>query len=182
MRNRRTTLVTTAVVGVAAATAVGAVALGAGSSVGYATGSTPSSAAGTGRGTGSGPAVLHATTTAVQGTAERILVDAEGDPLYTYRPDTATTSRVSGQLAVLWPPLVARTASVRGATGRLTTVSTAHGSQVAYNGHLLYTFVQDRPGQVTGQGVQDFFVATPGLRPLASTGAGTSAAPTGGGY
>ena len=36
-----------------------------------------------------------------------------------------------------------------------------HGGQVAYNGHLLYTFVSDRKGVVTGQGVQDFFVATP---------------------
>ena len=38
-----------------------------------------------------------------------------------------------------------------------------HGDQVAYNGHLLYTFADDQPGQVTGQGVQGFFVATPGL-------------------
>ena len=38
-----------------------------------------------------------------------------------------------------------------------------HGNQVEYNGHLLYTFVTDRPGVVTGQGVQNFFVATPGL-------------------
>jgi hypothetical protein len=28
---------------------------------------------------------------------------------------------------------------------------------------LLYTFIEDRPGHVTGQGVQNFFVATPGL-------------------
>jgi hypothetical protein len=46
---------------------------------------------------------------------------------------------------------------------------------VAYNGHFLYTFVADSPGHVTGQGVQNFFVATPG------TVAGTSntAAPAG---
>ena len=66
-----------------------------------------------------------------------------------------------------------------------------HGNQVAYNGHLLYTFADDQAGQVTGQGVQGFFVATPGLTPLAgsstagsSTTAGTApAAPSGsGGY
>jgi hypothetical protein len=34
---------------------------------------------------------------------------------------------------------------------------------VQYNGHFLYTFVEDSPGHVTGQGVQNFFIATPGL-------------------
>jgi Secreted repeat of unknown function len=50
-----------------------------------------------------------------------------------------------------------------------------HGDQVAYNGHLLYTFADDQPGQVTGQGVQGFFVATPGL--TAITGSPAPAAP-----
>ena len=66
----------------------------------------------------------------------------------------------------------------------------AHGDQVAYNGHLLYTFAGDQAGQVTGQGVQGFFVATPGLTPIAgssaagsSTTAGTApAASSGSGY
>ena len=181
MRNRRTTLVTTAAVGVAAAVAVGAVTLGAGSSAGSSAGysrpSTPSAASG--HGTPS-RVTLHTATASVDGTTRRILVDAAGQPLYTYRPDTATTSHVAGELAVLWPPLVARTATARGATGDVSTVSTANGSQVAYNGHLLYTFVQDEPGQVTGQGVQDFFVATPDLSPLTSPGSGS--APVGGGY
>ena len=49
----------------------------------------------------------------------------------------------------------------------------------------LYTFVDDRAGQVTGQGVQGFFVATPGLTPLtgSSTSTGTvPATPSGTGY
>lgn len=50
-----------------------------------------------------------------------------------------------------------------GVSGRLTVVQDAHGGQVAYNGHLLYTFTGDQPGRVTGQGFQDFLVATPGL-------------------
>ena len=48
-------------------------------------------------------------------------------------------------------------------------LSDAHGQQVAYNGHLLYTFASDRAGQVSGQGFQSFFVATPGLGPIASS-------------
>ena len=52
-----------------------------------------------------------------------------------------------------------------------------HGNQVAYNGHLLYTFADDHPGQVSGQGVHGFFVATPGLTPIAgSSTAGSSTA------
>ena len=62
-----------------------------------------------------------------------------------------------------------------GLTGKLTAVMDIHGSQIAYNGHLLYTFADDQPGQVTGQGVQSFFVATPGL--TAITGSPAPAAP-----
>jgi len=57
----------------------------------------------------------------------------------------------------------------------------AHGQQVAYNGHLLYTFASDRAGQVSGQGFQNFFVATPGLTPLTSSAGTAPAAPAGGG-
>jgi predicted lipoprotein with Yx(FWY)xxD motif len=170
MRNPRTTI---AIVVLAVATTLAGVsiALTAGgstrtySAVGTrsATSSAPSSA------NGSAAATLHTATATVQGTRERILVDAKGLPLYIYKPDTATKSLVTGQLAVLWPPLVASAPHADGASGRLTVVSTSSGQQVAYNGHFLYTFVQDTPGHVTGQGVQDFFVATPGISPNAST-------------
>ena len=58
-------------------------------------------------------------------------------------------------------------------------------SQVAYNGHLLCTFMYDRPGQVNGQDFQNFFVATPGIAPIATSPASTGtvpALPPGGGY
>ena len=125
-------------------------------------------------------ATLHTAIATVQGTTETILVDAHGLPLYIYKPDTATTSHVSGQLAALWPPLVASAPSASGASGRLTSATTSNGQQVSYNGHFLYTFVQDSPGHVTGQGVQDFFVATPNLTSDAASSA--SAASSGNGY
>src|SRR6516162_6751334 len=85
------------------------------------------------------------------------------------------------------PATVAGTAATTaaGPGGKLTVVNDAHGHQVAYNGHLLYTFVSDHAGQVTGQGVQNFFVATPGLTPITGspTPAGTvPAAPPANGY
>ena len=60
-----------------------------------------------------------------------------------------------------------------------------NGQQVTYNGHPLYTFVDDHAGQVTGQGVQNFFVATPGLAQItggAAQGSPMPPAGSGGGY
>jgi predicted lipoprotein with Yx(FWY)xxD motif len=126
----------------------------------------------------------------VAGKTETILVNGTGLPLYFYLPDTATKSNVTGGLASLWPPLTSASPTATGITGQLAAVKDIHGDQVAYHGHLLYTFADDHAGQVTGQGVQGFFVATPGLTPLAgsstagsSTTAGTApAAPSGSGY
>ena len=121
----------------------------------------------------------------VAGTTETILVNSSGLPLYFYRPDTAATSLVTGGVAALWPALTSAAPTAAGAPDTLTVVNDAHGHQVAYNGHLLYTFVSDHPGQVTGQGVQNFFVATPGLTPITGspTPAGTvPAAPAAPGY
>jgi predicted lipoprotein with Yx(FWY)xxD motif len=111
----------------------------------------------------------------VGGKPETILVNSQGLPLYYYLPDTAAKSVVTGGLAALWPPLTSASPAATGLTGKLTAVMDIHGDQVAYNGHLLYTFADDQVGQVTGQGVQGFFVATPGL--TAITGAPAPSAP-----
>ena len=122
-------------------------------------------------------ATVRTASATVAGQTETILVNSGGLPLYFYRPDTAAKSLVTGGVAALWPALTSAAPSSAGAIGRLTVVHDAHGHQVAYNGHLLYTFVSDHPGQVTGQGVQNFFVATPGLTPLASSPAPAGTAP-----
>ena len=136
-------------------------------------------------GHGATAATVRTAPATVAGTTETILVNSGGLPLYFYRPDTAATSLVTGGVAALRPALTSAAPTAAGATGTLTVVNDAHGRQVAYNGHLLYTFVSDHAGQVTGQGVQDFFVATPGLTPIASSPApaGTvPAAPPANGY
>jgi predicted lipoprotein with Yx(FWY)xxD motif len=122
-------------------------------------------------------ATVRAALATVGGRTEAILVNAQGLPLYYYRPDTATRSLVSGGLARLWPPLTSTAPTAAGVSGKLTVVRDAHGGQVAYNGHLLYTFTSDRAGQVTGQGFQNFFVATPGLTPLTSSPAPVTTIP-----
>jgi predicted lipoprotein with Yx(FWY)xxD motif len=129
-----------------------------------------------------GSATINVTSASVGGRSEQILVDADGLPLYTYAGDSATTSRVSGGLAALWPPLVSASPTESGSTGTLTVLTDSNGQQVRYNGHFLYTFVDDSPGHVTGQGVQDFFVATPGLGSGTMSAAAPSASRPGGGY
>jgi predicted lipoprotein with Yx(FWY)xxD motif len=121
----------------------------------------------------------------VAGKTETILVNGTGLPLYFYLPDTATKSNVTGGLASLWPPLTSASPTAIGITGQLAVVKDVHGDQVAYHGHLLYTFADDHAGQVTGQGVEDFFVATPGLAAITGTSAPAvtvPAAPTSSGY
>ena len=122
-------------------------------------------------------ATVRTASATVAGKTETILVNSGGLPLYFYRPDTAAKSFVTGGVAALWPPLTSTAPTTAGASGKLTVVNDAHGHQVAYNGHLLYTFISDHAGQVTGQGVQNFFVATPGLTPIASSSAPAGMAP-----
>jgi predicted lipoprotein with Yx(FWY)xxD motif len=128
-------------------------------------------------------ATVRTAQAAVGGKTETILVSRQGLPLYYYVSDTAAQSAVTGALAALWPPLTSGSPAAAGLAGQLAAVRDIHGDQVAYNGHLLYTFADDRAGQVTGQGVQGFFVATPGLAPLAGSPAPAApAAPTGNPY
>jgi predicted lipoprotein with Yx(FWY)xxD motif len=176
MRHPRTTIAVIAVAAAAAVSGIAAAATAGGSTTTAASSKSGSLAAPNvvQSVTPATSATIHTATATVSGKAEAILVDAKGLPLYFYKPDTATKSFVSGGLASFWPPLVSNSPTVAGATGRLTVTHDANGAQVAYKGHFLYTFISDSPGQVTGQGVQDFFVATPGLaaigvRPPVST-------------
>ena len=130
-------------------------------------------------------ATVRTASATVAGKTETILVNSGGLPLYFYRPDTAAKSFVTGGVAALWPPLTSTAPTTAGASGKLTVVNDAHGHQVAYNGHLLYTFTSDHAGQVTGQGFQNFFVATPGLAPVTTASAPRGpvpAAPSANGY
>jgi len=170
MLRQRTTI---AGIGLVAGVAVGAAVLTGTHSTGHA-------AAGSSGTSGT----IRSQAVTVNGSRENILTNSRGMPLYYYAPDTATTSRVSGGLASLWPPVTSTaTPTASGLTGKLAVVRDSHGSQVAYNGHLLYTFVSDRRGSVTGQGVQNFFVATPNLSAAGgSSPQGTTGGTTYGGY
>jgi predicted lipoprotein with Yx(FWY)xxD motif len=120
---------------------------------------------------GTKPLTVHTEVAVVGPNLETILVNSNGLPLYYFRSDAPNKSKVSGALAHLWPPLIANRPTASGVKGRVLSLKQPAGSQVSYKGHFLYTFVDDSPGHVTGQGVSNFFVATPNIRANGSTAA-----------
>jgi len=155
---------------VAAATAIGATIIATSRNGSAAAKSSPSTAS------------IQSRPTKVGAQTEDVLTDGSGRPLYYFAGDTAKQSHVTGQLAVAWPPVTSTKApAAHGLAGRLTTLHDAHGDQVAYNGHLLYTFVSDSRGVARGQGVQNFYLATPSLSAQpGSSPTSSDNAPTGG--
>jgi len=169
MRHPRIIIASVSLAALAAAGGITAAAAGASSM------STPSAAQ-------SSAATVHTAQANVAGKTETILVNGRGLPLYYYRPDTATKSFVTGELAQVWPPLTSPAPTGAGVSGHVTVLNDVNGKQVTYNGHPLYTFADDHADQVTGQGVQNFFVATPSLASLTShsSAANTTPAPSSG--
>ncbi len=163
-----------------AAVGLAALAAAGGITAASASGSTAASAASM----ATASATVRTASVTVAGKTETILVNRQGLPLYIYRPDTATRSFVTGSLARLWPPLTSPAVAGAGVTGKVAVLKDVNGQQVSYNGHPLYTFADDHAGQVTGQGVQNFFVATPGIASITmsprSTAPTTPAGPSGG--
>jgi predicted lipoprotein with Yx(FWY)xxD motif len=118
---------------------------------------------------------LNVASAMVGGKSQQILVGTKGMSLYYLSSDTKAASACTGGCASAWPPLLSASAPMAPAsvTGKLAIVKTANGSQVSYNGHLLYSFGDDsKPGDVQGEGVHGpqngvWHVATPGVKPLA---------------
>jgi predicted lipoprotein with Yx(FWY)xxD motif len=91
----------------------------------------------------------------------RILVDSKGITLYDFVTDKHGVSGCYGACAALWPPLITKGKPHAGLGLRASLLGTTKRKdgklEVTYNGHPLYYFVTDRkPGQTTGQGVNQF--------------------------
>ena len=109
-----------------------------------------------------------------------VLTNAKGLTLYSFAPDTMTTSNCNGTCAQLWPPVHGPVTAGPGVTGRLGTITRADGAiQATYNGHPLYTYVADTaPGQAKGNGLN----ASGGVwHEVTASGAAAPASTTGGG-
>ena len=91
----------------------------------------------------------------------RILVDSKGITLYDFVKDKGTTSVCYGACAALWPPLLTKGKPVAGPGVHASLLGTTKRKdgrlEVTYNHHPLYYFVTDhKPGQTTGQAVNQF--------------------------
>jgi predicted lipoprotein with Yx(FWY)xxD motif len=93
-----------------------------------------------------------------------VLTGPNGMALYTHAGDTATSSTCTGSCATTWPPLETngQPTARAGVTGQLGTLTRPDGAtQVTYRGLPLYYWQGDtKAGDVTGNGVEGFSVAT----------------------
>jgi predicted lipoprotein with Yx(FWY)xxD motif len=110
-----------------------------------------------------------------------VLTGPTGMTLYTYAPDSATSSKCIGECAAEWPPLVTTGQAMAGSgvTGQVGTLTRADGAtQVSYAGHPLYYWEGDtKAGDVTGNGIDGFAVATVGGAGAAPAASAAPAAP-----
>ena len=116
-----------------------------------------------------------------------VLVDRQGRTVYLFERDSGTMSACTGACAVNWPPLRVRGTPLVGSGAKRSDVGTTVRpdgiSQLTYNGHPLYTFVNDKkPGDTNGEGINAF-----GGSWFAVSGAGAKVPPesqpqSGGGY
>jgi predicted lipoprotein with Yx(FWY)xxD motif len=124
--------------------------------------STPPAGGGSSSGAAGGTSTVQVASSPQYGS---ILVDSQGKTLYLFEQDQGKTSACTGPCIALWPALTATGAPTAGAglnASLLGTATQADGSsQVTYNGHLLYLFSGDaNAGDVTGEGVEGFFVVS----------------------
>lgn len=86
-------------------------------------------------------------------------VDDKGMTLYVFDKDEMGKSNCVDKCAIAWPPLAAQDGAE--AVGDWSVIARADGTkQWAYDGKPLYTWTKDKkPGDVTGDGVNDFHIA-----------------------
>ena len=119
-----------------------------------------------------------------------VLTDRQGAALYSPQQEADGTIMCTGSCAAIWVPLTlpagqnspTGTASIGGKLG--TVQRPDGGTQVTFDGKPLYSFAQDTPGTVTGNGLSDSFDGTSFTWHAAGVGQITSTPPAGssGGY
>jgi predicted lipoprotein with Yx(FWY)xxD motif len=113
-----------------------------------------------------------------------VLTTAAGFTLYSFAPDTPTTSHCNSTCAQNWPP-VTGPVTAAGVSGTFGTIKRSDGSvQATFDGHPLYAFAGDTaPGQAKGNDLNAagglwHEVTTSGTAPAGNSSPGTG----GGGY
>jgi predicted lipoprotein with Yx(FWY)xxD motif len=160
-RLRRRPLV--ALVALAVVVALGALAAGCGGDDDSASASsTSSTTAATHRSsTTSGAPSAAATVKTAKTSLGTVLVDQSGRTLYFFGKDTGTQSQCTGACATQWPPDTMQGTPTAGSGVNKSMLGTTQRSdgttQVTYNGHPVYRFLQDtKAGDVNGEGINAF--------------------------
>src|SRR4051794_31430996 len=122
-----------------------------------------------GYGNGGGGATTKASSASAGGDAVsvasnklgKILVGPDGRTLYLFEKDKGPTSECTGACLSAWPPLTVSGTAKGGSgvtAGKLGTSKLSDGKTiVTYAGHPLYYYAGDsKPGQTTGQGLDQF--------------------------
>jgi predicted lipoprotein with Yx(FWY)xxD motif len=124
------------------------------------------------------------------GDSGAVLVDSAGKALYAADEEAATGVICTATCTSFWTPLTIDAGAPTGNSvpGELGVVERPDGTrQVTFNGERLYTFTEDEPGQVTGDGFSDAFdgqqftwhVVTVAGAPDSSQGGSTAEGPFG---
>lgn len=99
-----------------------------------------------------------------------VLVDSSGAVLYTNDQDTGSKIACTGECLSFWTPLSPSGGQPTSADSAVQAKLGVTNGQVTFDGMPLYTFVQDKPGQATGDGFQDSFGGTTFTWTAAATG------------
>ncbi len=90
----------------------------------------------------------------------KVLADKKGEAFYLFGKEKGSASRCYGACARAWPPVLTKgKPQARGAAkaSLLGTAKRKNGKlQVTYNGHPLYYYVDDSPGSILCQDVNEF--------------------------
>ncbi len=112
----------------------------------------------------------------------KVLVDARGETVYMFTPDSSGKSTCDSSCLQYWPP-VAPGKAASTVTGKVASTSTTAGGQIAtVGGWPVYTFTQDqKPGDVTGEGFSDFggvwYAVSASGQPVKGPGGASSSSP-----
>jgi predicted lipoprotein with Yx(FWY)xxD motif len=118
---------------------------------------------GSGSGSNSSSAARQTGTVTVSaksiGGAGQVLVDSSGRALYVNDQEKGGMVLCKGGCVSIWMPLTVHGAPKAGSlTGKLGVLARSNGvKQVTFNGKPLYTFAEDQPGKVNGDGARDAF-------------------------
>jgi predicted lipoprotein with Yx(FWY)xxD motif len=90
----------------------------------------------------------------------RVIADGRGEALYLFGKEKGRRSQCYGACARAWPPVLTkgRPRAGKGVKARLLGVTKRKNGklQVTYRGHPLYYYVDDRPGLILCQNVDEF--------------------------